>query len=509
MVTVVTDAPVVDSSVSTRRLRVAQVITKFTAGAGAITLHGSIALDQSRYAVTILAPEGGPLAARAVSAGLEMVVLSHMVPDLDPRSDLRGLSELVRLLRAGRYDLVHTHSAKAGAIGRWAARAVGVPAIVHSFHGFPFHEFQSTARRHAYLAIERRLARFTDQFVTDGTWVAAEAVRLGISPPERIRAISSPIDTNVRPATDAARAEARRVLMLPASAKIVGTVARLDEQKDPLEPHPSDREASSRRVLRVDRRRLASSEHGGGDPASSAGGPLLAPRRTQRRGDASARVRRVRDAEPVRRPAVRDRRGHGVWSARRSDGRQLGAGGRGTWSNGVAGEASGRSVAGQGTRLCAGSLRACGSHGSRCSRRTGGAIPARDPGARSDGGLRPGFEPRAIGGQPRIIGERQCDKVVRWRWDRIDRRPPYRRRAAVDRVRPAVGRRTHRGISRRRAGERGLDELLDPDPDRIGARAVRRARVDAAHARRVAPRRPDRDGGSLHSRVRHAGIVRR
>jgi glycosyltransferase involved in cell wall biosynthesis len=137
-------------------------------------------------------------------------------------------------LRAGRFDLVHTHSAKAGAIGRSAARAVGVPAIVHSFHGFPFHEFQSKARRHAYLAIERRLARFTDQFVTDGTWVAAEAVRLGISPPERIRAISSPIDTNVRPATDAARAEARRVLMLPASAKIVGTVARLDEQKDPL-----------------------------------------------------------------------------------------------------------------------------------------------------------------------------------------------------------------------------------------------------------------------------------
>jgi glycosyltransferase involved in cell wall biosynthesis len=213
---------------------VAQIITKFTAGAGAITLHGALALDQSRYAVTILAPEGGQLAARAERGGLEMIALHHMVPDLDPRSDLRGLRELVRLLRAGRYDLVHTHSAKAGAIGRSAARAVGVPAIVHSFHGFPFHEFQSTARRRAYLAIERRLARFTDQFVTDGTWVAAEAVRLGISPPERIRAISSPVDTNVRPATDAARDEARRVLKLPATAKIVGTVARLDEQKDPL-----------------------------------------------------------------------------------------------------------------------------------------------------------------------------------------------------------------------------------------------------------------------------------
>jgi glycosyltransferase involved in cell wall biosynthesis len=234
MLTVAARARAFDSSLLTRRLRVAQVITKFTAGAGAITLHGAIALDQSRYAVTIMAPEGGPLTARAESAGLEMVALRHMVPDLDPSSDLRCMCELVRLLDSGRYDLVHTHSAKAGAIGRWAARAVRVPAIVHSFHGFPFHEFQSRARRRAYLAIERRLARFTDQFVTDGTWVAAEAIRLGISSPERIRAISSPIDMNVRPATDAARAEARRALMLPAEAKIVGTVARLDQQKDPL-----------------------------------------------------------------------------------------------------------------------------------------------------------------------------------------------------------------------------------------------------------------------------------
>jgi glycosyltransferase involved in cell wall biosynthesis len=224
----------VDSRLSTRRLRVAQVSTKFTAGAGAITLHGAAALDQSRYVVTILAPEGGPFTARAESAGLQMVALRHMVPDLDPGSDLRCMVELVRLLESGRYDLVHTHSAKAGAIGRSAARVVRVPAIVHSFHGFPFHEFQSRARRRAYLAIERRLARITDQFVTDGTWVAAEAVRLGISPPERIRAISSPIDTDVCPATDATRAEARRALMLPATAKIVGTVARLDQQKDPL-----------------------------------------------------------------------------------------------------------------------------------------------------------------------------------------------------------------------------------------------------------------------------------
>jgi glycosyltransferase involved in cell wall biosynthesis len=234
MVTVAARARNAGEGLLTRRLRVAQVITKFTAGAGAITLHGAVALDQSRYAVTILAPEGAALSARAEAAGLEMVGLRHMVPDLDPGSDLRCFSELVRLLASGRYDLVHTHSAKAGAIGRSAARVVGVPAIVHSLHGLPFHEFQSRARRRTYLGIERRLARFTDQFVTDGTWVAAEAVRLGISPPERIRAISSPVDADVHPVTEATRTQARRTLGLPLEAEVIGTVARLDPQKDPL-----------------------------------------------------------------------------------------------------------------------------------------------------------------------------------------------------------------------------------------------------------------------------------
>ena len=54
--------------------------------------------------------------------------------------------------------MVHTHSAKAGALGRLAAERAGTPHVVHTFHGFPFHEFQSRARRAAYVGIERYLA---------------------------------------------------------------------------------------------------------------------------------------------------------------------------------------------------------------------------------------------------------------------------------------------------------------------------------------------------------------
>jgi glycosyltransferase involved in cell wall biosynthesis len=142
--------------------------------------------------------------------------------------------ELARLLAEHDFDVVHTHAGRAGAIGRIAAHRAGVRAIVHTLHGFPFNEFQNPATRAALRAVERRLARITDYFLTDGSFVASEAVRLRIAPPDRIRATISPIDP-VPPASAAARSAARRVLGIPEDAKVVGTAARLAEQKAPLD----------------------------------------------------------------------------------------------------------------------------------------------------------------------------------------------------------------------------------------------------------------------------------
>jgi len=218
-----------------RQLRIAQVITKFTAGAGGITLRGALGLDPERYAITVLAAAGGSFASRAQEAGIEVVPLRHMSAELSPRSDARGVAELTAHLEGGSFDLVHTHSAKAGALGRVAARRAGVPTVVHSIHGFPFHEFQSPLRRRSYLAIERRLARITDYFLTDGTFVAAEAVRLKIARPDRIRAIASPVDDDIPVASQANRRRARLALGIPPGVKVIGTAARLDPQKAPLD----------------------------------------------------------------------------------------------------------------------------------------------------------------------------------------------------------------------------------------------------------------------------------
>jgi len=219
---------------STRPIRVAQIVTTLTAGAGGITLRGALGLDPERYATTILAGESGRMAERAEQAGFEVVTVRALGPSrrVYPWADAPAYRELVGRLTAGSFDLVHTHSAKAGALGRLAARRAGVPVIVHSFHGFPFHEFQSRLVRHGLLTIERRLARFTDYFLTDGTVVAAEAVRLKLAAPERIRAIASPIDA-IPSVSEAGRRAARVTLGIPQSAHVVGTAARLEAQKAP------------------------------------------------------------------------------------------------------------------------------------------------------------------------------------------------------------------------------------------------------------------------------------
>jgi glycosyltransferase involved in cell wall biosynthesis len=215
------------------RVRVAHVITRLEAGAGGVALRGCLAADPTRYAFAIFTATGGSLVGEARAAGLKVIEMSSMRPDVAPRADARAYLRLVAELEAGGFDIVHTHSAKAGGIGRTAAASVGITRTVHTFHGFPFHAFQSAQRRVAYTAMERWLGRRTARFLAVGGEVAAEAVRRRIAPPDLIRVIPVAIRPDVPLRTAASRAEARRRLGLPADARVVGTAGRLDHQKAP------------------------------------------------------------------------------------------------------------------------------------------------------------------------------------------------------------------------------------------------------------------------------------
>lgn len=183
--------------------------------------------------MTVFSSPGGPLLAQAEKAGFKVVRLEHMRPEMSPLEDWRAQRELIEHLRDGDFDIVHTHSSKAGALGRFAAHRVGVPAIVHTFHGFPFHDFQFGPLRATYIEIEKRLGRITDQFHAVGGAVAAQAISLRIAPPERIRTIGSAIDRDILIASPSNRASARRLMGLTDDAQVIGTVGRLAPQKAP------------------------------------------------------------------------------------------------------------------------------------------------------------------------------------------------------------------------------------------------------------------------------------
>lgn len=216
----------------TDRLRVAQVVTRFMAGAGGVALRGAVALDPSRYEVVFVIGSGNRLIQEAQAAGFEVVIQEHLRSEISLTHDRAALADLKAIFRAGQFDVVHTHSAKAGALGRLAARDAQVGRIVHTYHGFPFHEFQSRLRRQTYIRIERSLGKFTDAFLAVGPAVAAEAIVRRIAPSERVRTIGVAVSSGLAPELSD-QAEARRLLGVPPGMRVVGTVGRLDFQKAP------------------------------------------------------------------------------------------------------------------------------------------------------------------------------------------------------------------------------------------------------------------------------------
>jgi len=222
-------------------VRVATIITRLEGGAGQHALRGALSLDPASFEMTIITGSGDPLLLdQAAAAGLEVLTEPALRMPISPRSDLRALARLQELFTRRPFGIVHTHTAKAGVLGRLAAHRAGVPRLVHTYHGFPFHEFQGAPRRQVYVRIERRLGRITDLALCVGTGVAVEAVRRRLISPERIRTIGVVADGPGPPhgapdgaADGSARARARAALGLSADATVVGAVGRLTYQKAP------------------------------------------------------------------------------------------------------------------------------------------------------------------------------------------------------------------------------------------------------------------------------------
>lgn len=219
-------------------LRVAQVITSLARGGAQATVLASARMESAAVAVSVLAgpddPGEGTYWDDAAAAGIESAVVPNLHRAIDPAEDLRALGWLVRWLMTERPDVVHTHSAKAGIIGRLAASLVGIP-VVHTVHGWTAASVGdgpgAGVRRRLMIDAERRMARRSAALVVVTPLDAAEGVRIGIGTIDDYRVIRSGVELSESRQGREDRDMTRRALGL-GGAFVVGTVGRLAEQKD-------------------------------------------------------------------------------------------------------------------------------------------------------------------------------------------------------------------------------------------------------------------------------------
>ncbi len=214
------------------RIRVLHVITRLIlGGAQENTLLTVAHLDRMRYKVTLASgPTTGPEGTLEdrIPSDIAFEPIPELVRDPHPVKDMIALRRLYALMRRGQYHIVHTHTTKAGLLGRIAAGLARVPIVVHTPHGHAFHGYLNSAGSRALQWVERQFARWTDRIICLTEAERQDHLRFCVGPPEKFEVIHSGVDIErFRRARLASSHHSRRAFGLPEDGPLVGCVARL------------------------------------------------------------------------------------------------------------------------------------------------------------------------------------------------------------------------------------------------------------------------------------------
>lgn len=222
------------------KIKVLHPITRLIiGGAQENTMLTADHLDHNLWCVHVLAgPQTGSegsIINEINDRNIPLFLEPSLVREINPLKDLKCLFRLVRFIKKHQYDIVHTHSSKAGIIGRWAAWLANVPVIIHTVHGWGHHDQQSFWVRHFYILLEKITLTITDQLIAVSGKNIHKGLADGIGKKSNYSVIRSGIELDRFGYPSISKNDMRKQLGIPTDAKVIGTVIRLSPQKAPLD----------------------------------------------------------------------------------------------------------------------------------------------------------------------------------------------------------------------------------------------------------------------------------
>jgi glycosyltransferase involved in cell wall biosynthesis len=178
-------------------IRILRIIARLNIGGPALHVtHLARGLNPARFETLLVTGQvgAGEGDMSDLACGLNWQVIPEMGRELAPLTDAVTLLKLWRLMRQYRPHIVHTHTAKAGAVGRLAARLAGAPVVVHTFHGHTFRGYWGPFRSRLTVAAEQGLARLADRLIAVSDRVRDDLIKFRIASPEKIVAIPLGLD---------------------------------------------------------------------------------------------------------------------------------------------------------------------------------------------------------------------------------------------------------------------------------------------------------------------------
>jgi len=215
-----------------QRVKIIRIFSRLCVGGPSIhVISLNDLLDRKRFESILVTgttePEEGDMIYLAEGRNLDIRIIPEMGVRIKPCNDIISTWKLWKIIRREKPQIIHTHTAKAGFLGRLLGKMAGVPILVHTMHGHAFRGYRNFYGSGFYKWIERNLTKISDSIVTVSEDVKREIVENRVAPPEKIRVIELGFDFSPLDDLSPHRGALRKELGIDETAILLGAVSRL------------------------------------------------------------------------------------------------------------------------------------------------------------------------------------------------------------------------------------------------------------------------------------------